>query len=366
MEKTNKVLTIEEAQQLHNKILNSGRIAAQALVEFAGDLKQMKDTKLYKALGYNTFALYCEQAIGLKKSQAYNYIYVLENNDREFIHSSGHLGIKKLELLTALHDTDRKNFVKEKHNINGKEKTVDEMSTREFAKEIKEKKELYTDIKEDKEVKSKVNDKENLDKAIKRQQELEQEIKNQQQKIKIIKENILLNSGNILEDASVEFEEIIEDYSYLKYNIFFIKGKTRTLIYKEYCAIWFGDLDITDKRDTIVFYTNEIKTLIKEEKDFILAECLKFKEQALLRHEEIEKQREEKREQEWKKAEQADRETYKEFFNKMLGKKTFFNEDEQKILKKFYNTLLMKYHPDHGGTDEEIRAVYKLKEQWGI
>ncbi|WP_010236333.1 hypothetical protein [Clostridium arbusti] len=61
-----KVLNVEEvqaAQDLHKKILNSGKIAAQALVEFSLELKQMRDTRLYQVLGYNIFADYCEQSI---------------------------------------------------------------------------------------------------------------------------------------------------------------------------------------------------------------------------------------------------------------------------------------------------------------
>lgn len=356
------IINLEQAEELHKKILNSGRIAEQALVEFAKDLKQMKDTKLYKALGYKTFALYCEQAICLKSRQVYNYIYVLENNDKDFVHSSAHLGIKKLQLLTELHNTDKKKFVKEKHNINGKEKTVEEMTTREVEKEVKKQKELYTDSKEDKEVKPKVNNNEDLDKAIKRQQELEREIKEQEQKIKNLKENILLNSENILEDASVEFEEVIDKYGIINYNIYFIKGKTKILVEDKYSIYSFKTIDITNQYSGIVWNVNSNKTLIQEEKDFILAECLKFKEQALKRYEEDKKQQEEE--------ERANEGTFKDLLKdlleEMLREKLSFTEDEQKMLKNFYKTLLMKYHPDKGGTKEEILLVYKLKDQWGI
>ena len=348
---------VQAAKELHNKVIESGKIAEQALVEFAEDLKQMKDTKLYKALGYKTFALYCEQAIGLKSRQVYNYIYVLENNDKEFVHSSAHLGIKKLQLLTDLHNEDKKKFVKEKHIINGKFKTAEEMTTREFQAEVKKQKELYTDNKKNKEVNPKVNDNQKLDEAIKRHQELEQEIKEQKHKIKDIKENILLSlEKNEKYDMSVEFEEMISVGCLggvsLAYKIYFIKSGNKTLIVDDYLASSFDELDITDRYEHLVFNVNHNEILIQQEKDFILSECLRFRDQALKRDKEVKRQFAER-----------NKRNAEELFGKQT---TQFNEEEKKMLKKFYHILSMKFHTDKGGTTEEMILVNKLKEQWGI
>jgi len=124
---------LETATELHNRILVNGSIAANALCEFAKDLKKMRDDKLYKEIGCSTFEQYCETKVGLKSSQAYNYISVVENLQADFLHSSGHLGIKKLALLGTIPQEQRADFI-EKTNI-------EELTTRELQAEIKKIKE---------------------------------------------------------------------------------------------------------------------------------------------------------------------------------------------------------------------------------
>ena len=44
-----------------------------------------------------------------------------------------------------------------------------------------------------------------------------------------------------------------------------------------------------------------------------------------------------------------------------------YSEEEKKLLKRFYKTLAMKYHPDSdNGSQEEMKFINKLKNQWGI
>lgn len=102
-----------EAVKLHQEIMANGTVAAQALYEMCRCLKQMKDGKLYTALGYEDFDSYCEQMAHIKSRQAANYISVYEKLGKEFLQSNANLGITKLELLTHVNAFDRQDFVEQ-------------------------------------------------------------------------------------------------------------------------------------------------------------------------------------------------------------------------------------------------------------
>ena len=43
-----------------------------------------------------------------------------------------------------------------------------------------------------------------------------------------------------------------------------------------------------------------------------------------------------------------------------------YSETEKATLKRFYKTLAMKFHPDIGGTEEDMKLLNNLKDEWGI
>ena len=69
--------------------------------------KEMRDSKLYKELGYSDFGDYCENETGMKRRQVYNYIAVAEKLPTEFVHPGAQIGVKKLYLLTTLSEEER-------------------------------------------------------------------------------------------------------------------------------------------------------------------------------------------------------------------------------------------------------------------
>jgi len=94
--------------ETHQVIMRSGNIMAEFAVSLACNLKKMRDEKLYTAAGFNSFDEYAEDAVGLKRSQAQNYIKVIERLGIDFVQSTGqNFGITKLELLSRLSDDDR-------------------------------------------------------------------------------------------------------------------------------------------------------------------------------------------------------------------------------------------------------------------
>lgn len=92
----------EQAMQLHQRIMTSGTLAAQNIWDMANALKEMRDGKLYKELGYDRFDLYCENEVGMKRRNAYNYISIVENIKPENVQTFAHFGASKLSLLASL------------------------------------------------------------------------------------------------------------------------------------------------------------------------------------------------------------------------------------------------------------------------
>lgn len=98
----------EQALSLHQRIMTSGSLAAQNLWDMANALKEMRDGKLYKELGYQNFESYCEEMVGMKRRNAYNYISIVEKISSENVQPVAHFGIKKLALLARLSDEEQK------------------------------------------------------------------------------------------------------------------------------------------------------------------------------------------------------------------------------------------------------------------
>lgn len=126
------------AIELHNSIVSAMKEAAFALVSLCENLKRMRDTGQYKALGFDKFEAYTEQACRIKKRQAYNYIATYERLGGTFLQSNAQLGITKLQLLTEVCAVDRADFV-EQNDLEG-------MSVSEIKKLIAENKEYAEQI----------------------------------------------------------------------------------------------------------------------------------------------------------------------------------------------------------------------------
>lgn len=101
------------ALDIHNNIITAEQTAAAAMMSLCENLKKMRDTQLYKSLGFEKFEDYTEQACNIKKRQAYNYIQTYEKLGSSFLQSNAQLGITKLQLLTEVCAVDRAKFVEE-------------------------------------------------------------------------------------------------------------------------------------------------------------------------------------------------------------------------------------------------------------
>lgn len=116
-----------KAAELDRRIKTSAQLAQQSLYDMCMGFKEMRDNRLYKQLGYSDFGEYCEQEIGFKRSNVYNYIAVVENLPREFVQTSGQIGASKLLLLTKLSDEERTELAE---NIDLESTTVKELKAK--------------------------------------------------------------------------------------------------------------------------------------------------------------------------------------------------------------------------------------------
>lgn len=55
---------------------------------------------------------------------------------------------------------------------------------------------------------------------------------------------------------------------------------------------------------------------------------------------------------------------FTQMFNNLFS--NGYTDDERVHLKAFYRTLAREYHPDHGGTLQQMQMLNKLKQEWGV
>ena len=96
-----------KAVNLNYHIKAAAQVAQQSLYEMCKGFKEMRDSKLYKELGYSTFEDYCEQETGIKRRQVYSYINVIEKLPYDFVQSTAQIGVQKLYLLSSLSEEER-------------------------------------------------------------------------------------------------------------------------------------------------------------------------------------------------------------------------------------------------------------------
>lgn len=131
----NKNLTVEqqEAIALHNQLTMHKQMVGMGLAGMCVDLFEIKNREAYKALGFETFGEYTEQAHGIKERQAYKYIRVYEQLGVEILSSNAKIGVTKLLELASLDKDERQNLLDshtveemEGMNVDGFKKVVEE------------------------------------------------------------------------------------------------------------------------------------------------------------------------------------------------------------------------------------------------
>ena len=106
-------LTVEQQQfkDLHERICYNAKKSAEHWVEMALAIREMRDSKRYKAAGFDDFSDYTVNALGIKERQAYNYISVIEKLPEGFIKAHATIGVTKLALLTSVNEEEREEIL---------------------------------------------------------------------------------------------------------------------------------------------------------------------------------------------------------------------------------------------------------------
>lgn len=128
-----KVIVSEDytrAVTLDKRIKANSHAMEDCFWEVCKGLKEMRDGKLYKELGYQNFEDYSRNEIGISRVQAYKYVKIAETYSDENVNPGLHLGATKLFLITKLDEPLREEFIQNND--------VSEMSKRELEEKIKE------------------------------------------------------------------------------------------------------------------------------------------------------------------------------------------------------------------------------------
>lgn len=116
-----------KAAELDRRIKTSAQFAQQSLYDMCMGFKEMRDSRLYKELGYSDFGEYCEKETGFSKMNVYRYISIAENLPQDFATSRLQIGVKKLTLLAKLSDEERTELAE---NIDLESTTVKELKAK--------------------------------------------------------------------------------------------------------------------------------------------------------------------------------------------------------------------------------------------
>lgn len=96
-----------KAVTLTRSIIANAQAAQQSLYEVCKGLKEMRDGKLYKELGYQNFADYCENETGIKVSQAKKYVAIADHMTEETASQLAKISTEKLYMLAMLDEPTR-------------------------------------------------------------------------------------------------------------------------------------------------------------------------------------------------------------------------------------------------------------------
>ena len=152
-----------KAKDLDRKIKTSAQLAQQSLYDMCMGFKEMRDSKLYKELGYQNFDDYCEQETGFTRMNVYKYISIVEKLSDDFVNSSLQIGVTKLSLLAKLDEPTRTEIIENTD--------LENTSVRELKAKLAELQETNKKLEEDKK-----SAKERQDKLLKKNLQLVEEI----------------------------------------------------------------------------------------------------------------------------------------------------------------------------------------------
>jgi len=139
----NQLQQVKSIQESTAVIKSNEELVGLGLWNIGKELKYIRDNKTYEQIGYSTFQDYTKEELDYSRQHSYKFIKLAESYNVASMRQIGGLGVTKLLELTRIEEEEkRQKFIEQKHDVDGEEKTIDDMTTRELKKVIKEKKEL--------------------------------------------------------------------------------------------------------------------------------------------------------------------------------------------------------------------------------
>lgn len=114
------------AEELHKRVKATVHSMKISFVELGKMLKEMRDGKLYKELGYQNFEDYCKTEVEINRRYAYELIGIAEKLPEDFVRSAHKIGVKKLSLLAMLNPEQREEVIQ---TVNVESVTVKELQS---------------------------------------------------------------------------------------------------------------------------------------------------------------------------------------------------------------------------------------------
>ena len=142
----------ERAYTLHRRIVINAQSAQESLFEVCKGLKEMRDTELFKELGYKNFKEYSQAELGMTSRNANRYISIAEMIEKSGTSMSPNIGTTRLYLLSTLAEEDREKVAEstnlETVSVRDLQKKIDELKAEKEAsdKKAEEAEELSEEI----------------------------------------------------------------------------------------------------------------------------------------------------------------------------------------------------------------------------
>lgn len=183
----NELSTEVKAQEIHEKAVSFYKISEQYGYKFLMEVKTIRDEKLYKELGFETFEDYTLQTFNYSRETISKRIKSAEVFGEENVEALRHLGTQKINELATMPEEQRRNVIENGIETESGNKSVEDATTREIEKYKKQ-------------LKQREQEKAEM------QSQLEMARKSEQTAIKQLE-----NEQNKLPETKTEYKEVIPD-----------------------------------------------------------------------------------------------------------------------------------------------------------
>ena len=130
-----------KANEIHERAVGFYKISEQYGYKFLMEVKTIRDEKLYKELGFETFEDYTLQAFNYSRETISKRIKSAEVFGEENVEALRHLGTQKVNELATMPEEQRNHVIENGIETNNGNKSIDEATTREleeYKKQLKQ------------------------------------------------------------------------------------------------------------------------------------------------------------------------------------------------------------------------------------